>query len=156
MSVDEIYNAREIDDRLLTSGQPTEEQLREVAADGFDTVVNLAPHDGRSALADEAALVQELGMTYHYLPVVFADPTESDFAAFEKVMVELPADGRTLVHCAANFRVSAFYGLYAMKHLGWSAEQAAAFRAPIWDGSDYPAWDAFISRMEETLATPEE
>ncbi len=35
MSIDEIYNAREIDDRLLTSGQPTEEQLRAIAADGY-------------------------------------------------------------------------------------------------------------------------
>ena len=47
MSVDEIYNARRIDDRLLTGGQPSEEQLREAAAAGIDTVVNLAPHDSR-------------------------------------------------------------------------------------------------------------
>ena len=154
MSVNEIYNAREVDDRLTTSGQPTEEQLRAAAADGFDTVVNLAPHDGQSALADEAGLVQALGMTYHYLPVVFANPTEADFAAFEQVMNELPADSRTLVHCAANFRVSAFYGLYAMKHLGWSAERAEAFRASIWDAGDYPAWDALIAQMQQTF-TPD-
>jgi uncharacterized protein (TIGR01244 family) len=152
MSVDEIYNARVIDDRLVTSGQPTEEQLRAVAAAGFDTVVNLAPHDGASALPDEAGLTQALGLAYHHLPVVFANPTEGDFAAFERIMSELPPDSRTLVHCAANFRVSAFYGLYAIKHLGWTAEQAAAFRAPIWDGSDYPVWDAFIARMERMIA----
>jgi hypothetical protein len=78
---------------------------------------------------------------------VFANPTEDDFAAFEQVMAELPPDSRTLVHCAANFRVSAFYGLYAVKHLGWSVEQAETFRAPIWDAGDYPVWEAFISQM---------
>ena len=155
--MDEIYNARKIDDHLTTSGQPTEEQLRALADAGFDTVINLAPHDGRTALADEPGLVQALGMAYHYLPVAWENPTEPDFAAFERLMLELPADGRTLVHCAANFRVSAFYGLYALKHLGWSPEQAKEFRASIWAGSDYPVWDAFISQLESsiTLATPE-
>jgi len=152
LSVDEIYNAREVSDHLLTGGQPTEEQLRAAAADGFDTVINLAPHGGRTALADEAGLVQEFGMTYHHLPVDFDNPTEGDFAAFEEVMTTLPPERRTLLHCAANFRVTAFYSLYAMKHLGWSLEDAAAFRAPIWDGSDYPVWAAFISQIERTIA----
>lgn len=148
MSVDEIYNARVVDDRLLTAGQPTEGQLREIAAAGFDTVINLAPHDGRTALPDEAGLVRELGMTYFHLPVAWDNPTDADVAAFEQLMLDLPADSHTLLHCAANFRVSAFYGLYAMKHLGWSAEQAEAFRAPIWEGSDYPVWEAFISERQ--------
>lgn len=151
MSIDQIYNVRKVDDRLITSGQPSEDQLRAAAAAGIDTVINLAPHDAENALPDEAGLVHELGMTYHHLPVVFANPTEGDFEAFDRLMVELPPDSRTLLHCAANFRVSAFYGLYAMKHLGWSAEQAEAFRAPIWDDSDYPAWEAFISEMEQQL-----
>ena len=157
MGADEIYNAREVDDRLITSGQPSEDQLRAAAAEGVDTVVNLAPHDASNALPDEAGLVRALGMTYHHLPVVFANPTEGDFAAFEQVMAGLPPDSRTLVHCAANFRVSAFYGLYAIKHLGWSVEQAEAFRAPIWDGSDYPVWEAFVSQMQQRLtgAAPE-
>jgi uncharacterized protein (TIGR01244 family) len=151
MSTDEIYNVRKVDGRLITSGQPTEEQLRAAAAEGFDTVVNLAPHEGENALPDEAGLVRALGMTYHHLPVVFAKPTERDFAAFDQVMRRLPPNSRTLVHCAANFRVSAFFGLYAIKHLGWTAEQAEAFRAPIWDISDYPAWDAFVSQMQGRL-----
>lgn len=113
--------------------------------------MNLAPHSSENALPDEAGLVRELGMTYHHLPVDFSDPTESDFAAFEDVMAGLRPDGRTLVHCAANFRVSAFYGLYAMKHLGWSAERAEAFRATVWDARDYPAWDALISRLQEAV-----
>jgi len=49
-------------------------------------------------------------------------------------------------------RSQAFYSLYAMKRLGWSAEQADTFRAPIWDGSDYPIWEAFISQMQQRLA----
>jgi len=43
--------------------------------------------------------------------------------------------------------VTAFYALYALKHLGWTAEQAAEFRRTIWQGSDYPVWEAFITRL---------
>jgi uncharacterized protein (TIGR01244 family) len=151
MVSDEISNALVVDDRLTTSGQPTEDQLRRAAAEGFDTVVNLAPHDSDNALPDEAGLVHALGMTYYNLPVVFTDPTADDFAAFEKVMAELSPDSRALIHCAANFRVSAFYSLFAMKHLGWSAERASTFRAQIWNGSDYPIWEAFISQIQRQV-----
>ena len=152
MTISEIYNVVEVNDRLITAGQPTEEQLRAAADEEIDTVINLAPADSRSALPDEAALVRSLGMSYHHIPVAWDNPTEADLAAFEKVMTALPPESRTLLHCAANFRVSAFYGLYGITQLGWSIDQAEAFRAPIWDGSDYPVWERFIREMQERLA----
>jgi hypothetical protein len=91
-------------------------------------------------------------MTYHLIPVVWDDPRERDFAAFEAMMQQLPDTGRTLIHCAANFRVTAFYALYAMKRLGWSEAQAEAFRASIWQGSDYPIWERFIAMMKSKIA----
>jgi protein tyrosine phosphatase (PTP) superfamily phosphohydrolase (DUF442 family) len=152
MGISDIYNVLEVHDRLITAGQPTEDQLRAAAAEHIDTVINLAPGDSRSALPDEATLVRSLGMAYHHLPVAWDNPTEADFAAFERVMSDLSPDCRALLHCAANFRVSAFYGLYAMKRLGWSIEQAEAFRASIWHGSDYPVWETFIQEMRRRLA----
>ena len=74
-----------------------------------------------------------------------ADTLERLFAAFEQAM-GATAGHKTLIHCAANFRVTAFYALYAHKHLGWTAGQAEAFRARIWAGSDYPVWEAFVAR----------
>jgi hypothetical protein len=62
-------------------------------------------------------------------------------------MQTLP-EGKTLLHCAANYRVTAFYALYALRHLGWSEAQADEFRASIWQGSNYPIWEAFYSRMK--------
>jgi uncharacterized protein (TIGR01244 family) len=155
VSVSEIYNVVEVNDRLVTAGQPTEEQLRAAAAEQIDTVINLAPSDNRGALPDEAGLVQSLGMAYHHVPVAWNEPTASDFAAFEQVMLRLPPESRTLLHCAANFRVTAFYGLYGIAQLGWSVEEAEAFRAQIWDGSDYPVWEAFIAEMQRRLTAGE-
>jgi uncharacterized protein (TIGR01244 family) len=151
MSTQDIYNYLQVDEQTITSGQPLEEQLQAVAAEGFTTVINLAPTSSRNALPDEAGLVQSLGLTYAYIPVDWDNPTEQDFAAFETAMSQRPA-GKTLVHCAANFRATAFYSLYALKHLGWSVEQAEAFRAMIWGGDNNPIWRMFVEEMTEKLS----
>ena len=151
MNTEEIYNYRKVDDQFITAGQPTEDQMRAAAAEGFRTVINLAPIDPRYSLDDEPGLAQSLGMTYHHIPVAWDHPTADDFAAFEQVMNDLPA-AKTLIHCAANFRVTAFYSLYALKHLGWSTAQADEFRASIWQGSDYSVWEAFIGDMKAQIA----
>jgi uncharacterized protein (TIGR01244 family) len=150
MSTQEIYNYRKVDDQLITGGQPTEEQLRSAAAEGFKTIINLATINPRYSLEDEAGLVRSLGMTYHHIPVDWENPQESDFEAFEAIVAQLPAD-KALIHCAANFRVTAFYSLYALKHLGWSEAQADEFRAAIWADSEYPIWEAFINRLKADI-----
>ncbi len=150
MSTQDIRNYRKVNDQLITGGMPTEDQLRAVAADGFQTVINLAPDEERS-LPDEAGLVRSLGMTYHHIPVIWTNPQESDFAAFEKLMQETSGE-KKLVHCFANFRVTAFYSLYAIKHLGWSEQQADEFRASVWSGSHYPIWESFLRNMKAKIA----
>jgi uncharacterized protein (TIGR01244 family) len=152
MSTQEIYNYRRVDDQLITGGQPAAEQLEAAAKEGFQTVINLATIEPGHSLPDEAGLVRTLGMAYHHIPVVWSDPQERDFEAFEKVLNQ-PGRGKTLVHCAANFRVTAFYSLYAMKNLGWSEAQADAFRYSVWEGSHEPVWEAFIQRMKTRLSS---
>ncbi|MCU1396493.1 MAG: hypothetical protein JWM34_4921 [Ilumatobacteraceae bacterium] len=149
MSTAEIYNARVVSPDVVTGGHPTADQLRDAADEGYQAVVNLAPVDHRS-VPDEAGVVRAAGMSYHFIPVAWDAPTAADFAAFEATMEGL--DGRrVLIHCAANFRVTAFYSLYARKHLGWSPERAAELRASIWTGSDHPVWETFIAEVDATI-----
>ena len=150
MSTEDIYNYRKVNDQTSTGGQPSEEQLRSAAVEGFKTIINLATIEPRYSLDDEEGLVHSLGMTYHHIPVEWENPQESDFAAFEAAM-QVSSTDKTLIHCAANFRVTAFYGLYAMKHLNWTEAQADEFRAPIWTGSDYPIWEKFIGEMKAKM-----
>jgi uncharacterized protein (TIGR01244 family) len=150
MSTQDIYNYLKVNDELITSGQPTAEQLKAAADEGFTAIINLVPSENQSALAGEAAIVQALGLKYVHVPVDWAAPQDSDFAAFEQAMQAVP-DDRTLIHCAANFRVTAFYSLYAMKHLDWTAAQASEFRNTIWQGSDYPVWESFIERLQSQI-----
>ena len=78
------------------------------------------------------------------------NPQDTDFATFAQIMLQLPAS-KTLIHCAANYRVTAFYSLYAQKYLGWSAAQADDFRAAIWNNSNYPIWCEFIARTQALI-----
>lgn len=151
MGSNKIYNQLEVSDELLTAGQPTAEQLRSLAAEGFTAVVNLATEKPTDPPFGEGELVRSLGMTYEHIPVEWEDPKPSDFEAFERTLARLP-QGKTLIHCAANYRVTAFYALYALKHLGWSEEAAEQFRARIWEGSDHRTWEQFIERMKRKIA----
>ena len=149
MSTEDIYNYHKVDDRIITAGQPTEAQIRAAAENGIQVVVNLATIDPRYSLDDEGGLVKSLGMEYHHIPVAWEKPTESDFDAFVSVMNQAVGQ-RVLIHCAANYRVSAFYSLYAMQNLGWTEAQADALRAALWQ-QQYPAWDDFIQTMKAKI-----
>lgn len=149
-TTEDIYNYRRVNEHLITGGQPSEDQLRAAAAEGVTTVINLAILDPRYALPDEAGLVRALGMAYHHIPVEWERPTAADFAAFEQVM-DAVGQEKTLLHCAANFRVTAFDSLYAVKRLGWTEAEAEALRASIWHGSDYPVWEAFIQQIKRSI-----
>jgi protein tyrosine phosphatase (PTP) superfamily phosphohydrolase (DUF442 family) len=146
MSTRDIYNYIKVNDQLISGGQPTEEQLRVAVEEGFEAVINLATLDRQYSLEDEAGWVVSLGMDYIHIPVDWENPQESDFEAFDQSMKQL-MDRKTLLHCAANYRATAFYSLYAQKNLGWSEEQAEAFRAQIWKGSHYPVWEELIGRI---------
>jgi protein tyrosine phosphatase (PTP) superfamily phosphohydrolase (DUF442 family) len=149
VSIDDILNYYKIDERVITGGQPTEGQLRSAAEGGCQVVINLATPDPHHSLPDEAGLVRSLGLAYYNIPVAWEQPTEADFDAFVQVM-QAHQDQRLLIHCAANYRVSAFYSLYAQQHLGWTQAQAEALRAALWKRS-YPVWTAFIQAQQARI-----
>ena len=142
----DIFNVREVDGSLLTSGQPTEAQLESVARAGVQVVINLAPHDGPRALADEASSVAALGMDYIHVPVPFAAPAAAHLEAFFEAMDANQARP-ALVHCAANKRVTAFLGLYRVIRLGWTPDEAFALMRTVWEPD--AVWSRFIAAALE-------
>src|SRR5438477_9749080 len=84
-----IYNWRRLDDRITTSGQPTEPQLADIHELGVRHLVNLGLHSHEKALPNEAASVSRLGMTYLHIPVDFQKPTDEDFTRFCSAMEQL-------------------------------------------------------------------
>lgn len=141
MSDPAILNWRRLGPTLTSSGQPSEAKLAEIAALGIGEVINLGPHSHVQALPDEAASVTALGMSYTYIPVDFAAPTEDDYAAFVAAMSEVEAAGRTVhVHCIVNARVSAFLYRYRRDAIGETAARAEL--ESVWQPAG--VWAAFI------------
>lgn len=151
-SLADIKNFIRVDDRVGTAGQPTAEQFKAVRDAGYEVVVNLLPSEQDNAFKGEDALIRDLGMEYHYIPVLWSAPKPQDFASFCDVMHRL-ADKKVFIHCAMNMRVTAFYSSYAMKYLGWSYEQADALVARIWDAHEGftmdDIWRGFVARIRK-------
>jgi len=145
MDFTQARNFRKVSETLYTSGQPTESQLASARAAGVEVVVNLALHDDpRYSLEDERGSVESLGMTYVHIPVQFGAPTEADLLAFFSAM-EAHHEQPLLVHCGANYRVSAFLGLYNVVKLGKPRAEAFALMDSVWKPD--PVWMQFIQDM---------
>jgi protein tyrosine phosphatase (PTP) superfamily phosphohydrolase (DUF442 family) len=141
----EIKNFLQISDRLACAGQPDESQLATIADHGFEVVINLGLSDGKYALRDEAASLAALGLQYYHIPVQFESPQLAEWKSFMETMKQHQAK-TTFVHCAANYRATAFTGLYLFATSELEQEGLYSFIAQIWQPN--PVWHQFI---EETI-----
>ena len=135
--------------RLLTAGQPAPADFAQLAQNGVEVVINLAPPGAHGYLADEAQLALENGMIYAHLPILFQQPLVCDFASFAGVMHAHRARV-VLVHCAANVRVSALVYLYQTLVEGEDESLARARLLQIW--SPDATWSRFIQDVRAAFA----
>ncbi len=105
--INQIKNYVQFTKNISTSGQPTEDQLSEISQNGFNAVINLAMPDSSSAIENEGFIVTSLGMAYFHIPVPFDAPEKKHLILFLKLLTAVE-DTKVWVHCAKNYRVSAF------------------------------------------------
>jgi protein tyrosine phosphatase (PTP) superfamily phosphohydrolase (DUF442 family) len=144
-----VFNYRELDASLSTSGQVSDEQVALLTEGAYGLVVNLAVADPERN-ANEGFLVTQAGISYTQIPVIWEAPTLEDLALFFAVM-DARGDRRTLVHCFANYRASAFTYLYRTIRLGVPEAEARADMESIWSEeawAEYPQWVAFIDEAK--------
>ena len=145
-----VYNYERVTDWLATSGQPTVAQFADIAAAGYEAVVNLALPTSDNAIAGEGSLVAEHGMAYFQIPVVFEKPTLQDLRLFFGVMRAL--EGRKVwVHCVVNARVSAFVYLYLRHALGVDEEAAKTNLLRKWLPQMDDVWKDFLATPPEAI-----
>jgi protein tyrosine phosphatase (PTP) superfamily phosphohydrolase (DUF442 family) len=149
-SLESMFNFLPLSATLITAGQPTEQQLQTVRDNQYQLVVNLALDSAHNALKDERSTVESLGMEYVHIPVEFDRPMIADFEQF-CVLLKERGDQPMLVHCAANFRVSAFFYLYRRIYQGWSAADADVDLKKIWTPN--AVWPQFIDETISVLVS---
>ncbi|MGE4382716.1 MAG: protein tyrosine phosphatase family protein [Arcobacter sp.] len=106
-----ILNYIKINELISTSGQPKIEEFDLIKDEGFEVVINLALCNASNAIENEDKVVTNLGMSYFHISVDFENPKPSDLKLFINVMQSLGAN-KVWVHCAKNYRVSAFMYVY--------------------------------------------
>ncbi len=58
-------------------------------------------------------------------------------------------DKHILVHCAMNYRATAFLALWRILRQGWGVDEAFAAQHKIWDLDEYPVWKKFVEQSLE-------
>jgi protein tyrosine phosphatase (PTP) superfamily phosphohydrolase (DUF442 family) len=142
----DIRNYKEYSATFSSAGQPSKEQLELLKQAGFERVAYIAFSNSRGAIAEEDAIVRDLGMDYVQVPVIWDAPTKSDFYAFAGAMQREP-DKKTLLHCQANYRASAFAFLYRVLYLDVPVAAAKADMNTIWQPNE--TWRALIFEVLE-------
>lgn len=138
--------------QVITAGLPSEAEFVQLAASGVDVVINLIPDGNPNGHTDEASLVKQAGMIYEHISVDWQQPKMADVTRFFDMM-DAHKDKDILVHCAANYRASAFYYLYQIKQ---GAADNLAFKKDVlapWGDvekiqQEYPQWHALIENIK--------
>jgi [ribosomal protein S5]-alanine N-acetyltransferase len=141
-------NARPVFDSLWTSGQLSSSDILRLPGFGIEAVINLALPTASNALPGEAEAVTGQGITFVQIPVPWDKPEPKHLQEFFGVM-DAFGGRRVWVHCALNFRVSAFVYLYRRLRLGEEHEAALDPLRTVWRPN--PTWQAFI---EQSVANP--
>ena len=118
-----IDNFRPIDDRVYRGAAPGKQGLRDLAAMGVTTIVDLR---AEADLEVDEALLDELGLTRHHLPARDGQlPTEEQSAEFLRIVEE--SSGPVFLHCGAGVGRTGAMTAYYLNATG-QAEGTAAMR----------------------------
>ena len=143
-----ILNYIKINELISTSGQPKIEEFDLIKDEGFEVVINLALCNASNAIENEDKVVTNLGMSYFHIPVDFENPKASDLKLFINVMQSLGAN-KVWVHCAKNYRVSAFMYVYHKYILHTPFEQIDLSIFDMWQPSS--VWQELMKVQLEDL-----
>ena len=109
--------------QVISGGQPSENDLRILAKNGTKHVINLRPTTEPVSF-NEKKLVEELGMTYHSLPISGAgDITKNNAQQLDDFLASVNGEA-TFVHCASGNRVGALIAMRAYLIQNQSVEDA--------------------------------
>jgi uncharacterized protein (TIGR01244 family) len=117
-----IRNFLQVTPQFCTGGQPRPEHFAKLKADGVKAVLNLRT-PGEHRAEEEQAAVQQAGMKYFNIPVVYTAPTDAQVDEFLRITDD-PANRPMFIHCTAAIRVGTFWMIRRVVRDGMSPEAA--------------------------------
>jgi protein tyrosine/serine phosphatase len=112
-----------MDDNFYRGARPKEKDLKNLAALGIKTVIDLTDNSKER----EQPAVEAAGMRYVNIPIVDkTNPSAQQIDAFLKVAND-PSTGKFYVHCAGGrHRTGVMGALYRFNHDHWNYDQVYA------------------------------
>ncbi len=144
-----IPNAVEVVPGLISAGQPTEEQLRQAAAAGYRSVIDLRPPAEDHGF-DEPAIAAGLGLRYVNVPVTLDTLDAATVERFREVFAK--AEQPVLLHCASANRTGALY--YAHLVLDQKIEPEEALKRARAAGLKAPPLEEKVKAVVAEAAKP--
>ena len=117
-----IRNFLQVTPQFCTGGQPRIEHFAKLKADGVKAVLNLRT-PGEHRADEERAAVEQAGLKYFNVPVVYREPADAQVDEFLKITDD-PANRPMFIHCTAAIRVGAFWMIRRAVRDGLSVEAA--------------------------------
>ena len=117
-----IRNFLQVNQEFCTGGQPRMEHFAKLKADGVKAVLNLRT-PGEHRADEERATVEQAGLTYFNIPVVYTNPTDAQVDEFLKITDD-SANRPMFIHCTAAIRVGAFWMIRRAVRDGLTADAA--------------------------------
>jgi len=117
-----IRNFLKVSPEFCTGGQPRLEHFAKLKADGVKAVLNLRT-PGEHRAEEEQAAVEQAGLKYFNVPVVYMTPQAAQADEFLK-LTDDPQNRPMFIHCTAAIRVGAFWMIRRIQRDGWTWEKA--------------------------------
>ncbi|HEY9501095.1 MAG TPA: tyrosine-protein phosphatase [Pyrinomonadaceae bacterium] len=116
-----IKNFGQLDERFYRGARPKERDLKDLAAMGIKTVIDLTDNSREY----EQPAVEAAGLRYVNIPMVDkSTPNMDQINEFLKVVND-PETGKFFVHCAGGrHRTGVVGAVYRFNHNNWKLEQA--------------------------------
>ena len=107
---------------VTVAGQVTGEDVRQVAREGFRSVLNLRAPEEEGVLSDEQEQSESAGLTYVNIPVRKQEINDAAATRILAAIDDLPKPA--LVHCGTGMRAGAMAFMHRATRQGLSAEEA--------------------------------
>jgi uncharacterized protein (TIGR01244 family) len=118
-----VETIRKINGELAIAGQIGPEQLKQIAQEGFKSVLNLQTPEEKGFLINEQQQAEDLGLKYIHMPIALEAINHNEITA--QVLQQIAELAKpVLVHCSSDVRAAAMVLMYIATRQGVPLDKA--------------------------------
>ncbi|MBC6431293.1 phosphatase [Nostoc sp. HG1] len=140
-----MSDVKKVSDEFSAGGQPTPETLKQLADQGYKSVVNLRSPDEAGVLADEQQQAKAAGLEYVNVPLKSTSANDNLTAKVLSELEELPTP--VYFHCGAGGRASALALIAFATHQKLNREQVLVRAKELDINPDQPHLQKFVESL---------